>query len=99
MSAGELTAQEIRALLQELGRRLTARAVHGDIKLVGGAALILQGVGNRPTTDIDASYANKTAVDEIVAEMAAEYDLASDWLNFNASAFVPDNATSSHSNK
>lgn len=29
----------------------------------------------------------------IVAEMATDYDLASDWLNSNASAFIPDNAT------
>ncbi len=49
-------------LLQELGRRLQARGVHGDVKLVGGAALFLQGIGNRPTPDIDASYADKFAV-------------------------------------
>ncbi|MFB9821791.1 DUF6036 family nucleotidyltransferase [Arthrobacter ramosus] len=54
MNGGELTAAQIRALLHELGRRLQARDVHGDIKLVGGAALILQGIGNRATADIDA---------------------------------------------
>ncbi|MET3921428.1 hypothetical protein [Arthrobacter sp. UYEF20] len=42
MSGGELNATQIHALLQELGRRLQARGVHGDVKLVGGAALILQ---------------------------------------------------------
>ncbi|WP_284991706.1 hypothetical protein [Arthrobacter sp. efr-133-TYG-120] len=57
-----------------------------------GAALILQGIGNRPTADIDASYADPTTVNAIVTEMAAEYDLAPDWLNSNAAAFVPDNA-------
>lgn len=93
MSAGELTGEQILALLHELGRRLQACGVHGDIKLVGGAALILQGLGNRPTADIDASYANKTSVNTIVVEMAADYDLAASWLNSNASAFVPDNAT------
>lgn len=55
MIGGELTADQIRALLHELGRRLQAQGVHGDIKLVVGAALILQGIGNRPTADIDAS--------------------------------------------
>ena len=29
----------------------------------------------------------------IVVEMATDYDLAPDWLNSNASAFIPDNAT------
>ena len=41
MSAGEINAAQILALLQELGRRLQQRDIHGDIKLVGGAALIL----------------------------------------------------------
>ncbi|WP_255771222.1 DUF6036 family nucleotidyltransferase [Pseudarthrobacter sulfonivorans] len=93
MTGGELTARQIRALLQELARRLKARGVHGDIKLVGGAALILQGIGNRPTADVDASYADPHAIHAVVADMAADYDLAPDWLNTNASAFVPDNAT------
>lgn len=92
MSAGELTGDRILALLHELAKRLAARGIHGDIKLVGGAALILQGVGNRPTADIDASYAEKTSVNSIVADMAKDYDLAIDWLNSNASAFIPENA-------
>jgi len=93
MTGGELTAAQIRALLHELGRRLQATGAHGDIKLVGGAALILQGIGNRPTADIDASYADPTTIHAVVADMAAHYDLAPDWLNTNASAFVPENAT------
>lgn len=93
MTGGELTATQIRALLQELSRRLKARGVQSDIKLLGGAALILQGIGNRPTADIDASYANPDTVNAIVSEMAADYDLSPDWLNANASAFVPNNAT------
>ena len=71
---------------------MSAQGVRGDIKLLGGAALVLQGIGNRPTADIDASYADKTSVNTIVAEMATDYDLAIDWLNSNASAFIPDNA-------
>jgi hypothetical protein len=93
MTGGELNATQIHALLQELGRRLQARGVHSDVKLVGGAALILQGIGNRPTADVDASYADKAAVNAVVTEMAADYDLAPEWLNSNAAAFVPDNAT------
>ncbi len=41
MSGGELTAAQIHALLKELAKRLKARGAHGDVKLVGGAALIL----------------------------------------------------------
>ncbi|MFJ5956552.1 DUF6036 family nucleotidyltransferase [Paenarthrobacter sp. NPDC092416] len=93
MTGGELTAAQIRALLHELGTRLQAAGAHGDVKLVGGAALILQGIGNRPTADIDASYADPHTIHTVVTEMAADYDLAPDWLNTNASAFVPENAT------
>lgn len=93
MTGGELTAAQIWALLHELGRRLQAAGAHGDIKLVGGAALILQGIGNRPTADIDASYADPHTIHAVVADMAADYDVAPDWFNTNASAFVPDNAT------
>ena len=69
MTGGELTAAQIRALLHELGRRLQAADAHGDVKLVGGAALILQGIGNRPTADIDASYADPHTIHAMVAEM------------------------------
>ena len=93
MTGGEFTAAQIRALLHELDRRLQATGAHGDIKLVGGGALILQGVGNRPTADIDASYADPHTIHAVVADMAADYDPAPDWLNTNASAFVPENAT------
>ncbi len=93
MSAGELTADQILALLHELAHRLTACGIRSDIKLIRDAALILQGVGNRLTADIDSSYADKASVNTIVAEMAADYDLASDWLNSSASAFIPYNAT------
>jgi hypothetical protein len=93
MSGGELTAAQIRALLYELGGRPQAQDVHGDIKLVGGAALILQGIGNRPTADIDASYANPNAVNAVVGEMADDYDLSPGWLNSSAAAFIPHNAT------
>ncbi|MDJ0314009.1 hypothetical protein [Arthrobacter sp. H35-D1] len=41
MTAGELSGDQILALLHELGRCLKTRGVHGDIKLVDGAALIL----------------------------------------------------------
>lgn len=93
MSSADLSATQMRALLQELAHRMGLRGVKGDIKLVGGAALILQGVGNRPTPDIDAVYADKATIDAIVTEMAADYDIAPEWLNSNASAFVPDNAS------
>lgn len=47
----------------------------------------------QPTADIDASYADPDTVHAVVADMAADFDLAPGWLNTKAAAFVPDNAT------
>ncbi|MBP2266265.1 hypothetical protein J3A64_001729 [Pseudarthrobacter sp. PvP004] len=94
MSSGELTSTKGNPLPPRGARPPPAGPRHprGN-ELVGGAALILQGIGNRPTADIVASYADKTAVDAVVADMADDYNLALDWLNSNAAAFLPDNAT------
>ncbi|MFF1831847.1 DUF6036 family nucleotidyltransferase [Paenarthrobacter sp. NPDC058040] len=93
MSRAALDASLIRVLLQELADRLESKGIAGDIRLVGGAALILQGISVRMTTDIDASYAEAEAVDLVVSEMARDYGLEKDWLNSHSSAFVPDGAT------
>jgi hypothetical protein len=55
MSAGEFAGDLILALLHELANRMAARDIHGDIELVGEAALELQGIGKRPTAYIDAN--------------------------------------------
>lgn len=52
MAGGELIAAQIRALLHELARRRQAAGAHGDFKLVGGAAPILQFIGNRSSYDL-----------------------------------------------
>ncbi|MGA7204361.1 MAG: hypothetical protein WBX27_07010 [Specibacter sp.] len=80
-------AEQILALRHQLADVPATRGVHGDIKPVGGAALVLQGIVKSPTADIDASfagYAAKTSVTTIVAGTATQYDLAPDWLNSNA---------------
>jgi hypothetical protein len=63
-----------------------------DIQIVGGAALLLHGVLDRATGDIDALYATGDIVDEVAADMAREYGLRPKWLNHNAAAFLPDEA-------
>lgn len=56
MNGGELNATQIR-VLQEPGWRLQTRRVHSDVNRIGGAALLPQGIGNRPTADVDARVA------------------------------------------
>jgi hypothetical protein len=84
---------EVIRLLQELENRLRARNVVMDVQIVGGAALLLHGLIDRATADIDARYASAVVVDEIVQQMAEEYGLPGRWLNSNAVAFLPDNVS------
>ncbi|WP_294564729.1 DUF6036 family nucleotidyltransferase [uncultured Arthrobacter sp.] len=57
-------------LLEELESRLLTRGVQLDVQIVGGAALLLHGLLDRATGDIDAQYENAAVVDEVVQEMA-----------------------------
>jgi hypothetical protein len=88
----EFRRDDVVELLREVEARLAARGVTLDIQIVGGAALLLHGVLDRATGDIDALYATGDIVDEVAADMAREYGLPPKWLNHNAAAFLPDEA-------
>jgi len=82
----------VQALFDDLADRLVARGVDGTIYLVGGAALALAyyELGERRlTSDIDAAYSPATVIDELIAEIAEEQGIASNWLNQKASQFFP----------
>ena len=83
---------EVIDLLREVEARLATRGVALDIQIVGGAALLLHGVLDRATGDIDARYASGDVVEEVAAGMAREYGLPPKWLNRSAVAFLPDDA-------
>lgn len=91
MSPEGLRRQQVIELLNELERRLAERSVALDIQIVGGAALLLHGLIDRATEDIDARYQSSEVVDEVAAEMAVEYGLPRKWLNSHAAAFLPGN--------
>ncbi|MFJ6419283.1 DUF6036 family nucleotidyltransferase [Paeniglutamicibacter sp. NPDC091659] len=92
MSFPEFRTERIVELLDELERRLAARGVALNIQIVGGAALLLHGLLDRSTEDIDARYASAPAVEEVAREMAVAYGLPVGWLNSKAAAFLPDDA-------
>jgi hypothetical protein len=92
MSAPEFRKERIVELLDELERRLADRGVALNIQIVGGAALLLHGLLDRSTEDIDARYTSAPVVEEVTREMAAEYGLPAGWLNSKAAAFLPDDA-------
>ncbi|MDQ6840143.1 MAG: nucleotidyltransferase [Actinomycetota bacterium] len=84
----EFTAEDIRRLLTELGRRLHAEGIQATIYVVGGAAMALAVDRRRVTDDIDAIFDHKQTIEHEVAKMATEYGLRDRWLN-DAAMSVP----------
>lgn len=85
----ELTAERIRELLTELGRRLDEEGRSATIYLVGRAAMALQYETTRITADVGAIFSARDEVMLIARQMAAEYELPTGWLNDSAKAWVP----------
>ncbi|MEA1903709.1 MAG: hypothetical protein U9N56_09310 [Actinomycetota bacterium] len=85
----EFSRDDIKELLEELGRRLLARNVTGTIYVAGGAAIALEFPERRVTRDIDALFGPAQAVREEADAMAAERGLAPTWLSDSVRAFMP----------
>ena len=88
MNAGSFRREEIINLLSELESRLSELGIYLHIQIVGGAALLLHGLIDRATDDIDARYNNAQIVERVAREMAVEYGLGltgsirARWLSF-----------------
>lgn len=78
----------IRGLRQLVGKLREAGEPAG-IRLVGGAALSLRYFDRRNTEDIDAALHPSHPVLEAAAEIAAQNEWATDWLNSRAEHFIP----------
>lgn len=89
MTRQELSADEITALLEELGARLRAQGVEATLYVVGGAAMALQFDMRRVTADVDAVFHPKVTVADEASAMATEHGLPPDWLNDSVRAFLP----------
>jgi hypothetical protein len=83
------TRAEIIEALQALGDELTRQDVHGQIFIVGGAAMALAYSTRRVTRDIDAVFEPKSSIYTAAAKVAAERGLPEDWLNDAAKGFMP----------
>jgi hypothetical protein len=78
----------IRDLLVELGRRLAARGLEGEVYVVGGAAIALAFDVRRTTRDIDAVFEPKQAIYAEAAAMARALDLPEGWINDGVKGFL-----------
>jgi len=80
---------EILSLLNELGDRLAARQVRGEMFLVGGAAISLAYATRRSTADLDAIFEPKQVIYEVAHSMARDHALPDGWLNDAVKGFLP----------
>lgn len=84
-----LSRSKIITALQALGDELTSRGVHGQVFIVGGAAMALAYSSRRVTKDIDAVFEPKSIVYHAAAKVADDLGLPEDWLNDAVKGFMP----------
>ncbi len=75
-------------LLTDLGGRLAARGIEGEMYVVGGAAIALAFDERRSTRDIDAVFEPKTVIYEVAGQLAGERGLPDGWLNDAVKGFL-----------
>lgn len=89
MSAGPLSANDIRRLFGELAAELELQGTRAEIFLVGGAAIALCYDDRRATRDLDAAFAPTGAVRMAAAVVAEREGLDPAWLNDAVKGFLP----------
>jgi hypothetical protein len=83
-----LDRETLSELLNEIGKRLEGRAEHATLYVFGGAAMMLHGLRQGMTEDIDTYSLSHPSVVGIQQEMTREFGLAPGWLNTAGSGFV-----------
>lgn len=81
--------KELLDLLTQLGAELEAEGLHGQVFLVGGAALALAYDARRLTRDVDGMFEPKARVYEAAARVAARNGLSDDWFNDSVKGLMP----------
>ncbi|MCF8526936.1 MAG: hypothetical protein K9G24_06040 [Candidatus Nanopelagicales bacterium] len=87
--SGLLDRRAVVELLTELGRRLDGRGQAAEIYVDGGTAMVLAYDRERLTRDIDAIWEETHDLDEVVAQMAVEFDLPDEWINDRVRPMLP----------
>jgi len=85
----DFSRAEILKALQALGDELSGQDVHGQIFIVGGAAMALAHSTRRVTKDIGAVFEPKSSIYEAAARVAENLGLPEGWLNDAAKGFMP----------
>lgn len=89
----EMTAEHMREYLGDVGERLLAVGVSGEIVLAGGAAMVLALHARGGSRDIDAVFTREPeAIREAAAAVAEARGLPMTWLNDHVKAFIAPDA-------
>ncbi len=89
----EMTSEQMRQYLTEVGARLAARGLTGEIVLAGGAVMVMALHTRGGSSDIDAVFSKETeAIREAAREVANAHGLPAIWLNDHVRAFVAPDA-------
>ena len=89
----EMTGDQMRQYLAEVGERLAARGLTGEIVLAGGAVMVLALHARGGSNDIDAVFTREAAaIGEAAREVAGAHGLPAIWLNDHVRVFVAEDA-------
>lgn len=85
----EMSAEQMRRYLTEVGDHLAAKGLIGEIVLAGGAVMVMALHARGGSSDIDAVFAKEAeAVREAAREVAEINGLPAVWLNDHVREFV-----------
>jgi predicted nucleotidyltransferase len=88
-SSPDMSAADMRAYLTEVGARLAARGITGEIVLAGGAVMVMALAARAGSRDIDAVFTVEAeAIKQAAREVAAARGLKAIWLNDHVRVFV-----------
>jgi predicted nucleotidyltransferase len=89
----EMNSEEMRRYLTEVGARIAARNLIGEIVLAGGAVMVMALHARGGSRDIDAVFTREAeAIVEAAAEVARSHGLPVAWLNDHVRVFVAPDA-------
>lgn len=89
MASDRLDRDDLIRGINQVIEKLRAAGQPAGIRIVGGAALALRYFDRRTTTDIDAQLRPEAPILMIAIEVADENGWPHDWLNSNATQFIP----------
>lgn len=88
-----MTGDQMRQYLTEVGARLAARSLAGEIVLAGGAVMVMALRARGGSRDIDAVFTKEAeAIGKAAREVAGAHGLPVVWLNDHVRVFVAPDA-------